>query len=110
LRRAYEIIRDEFQNGVNAETALQMTIKTINNSAEPDGIVPILLVFGAYPKMTKGSAPSPSIIQQAEAIRKTTKKIRRLHAKRQIQNALAMRNGPNTKATLNLPLQSNVRV
>jgi hypothetical protein len=60
--------------------------------------------------MTKGSAPSSSIIQRAEAIRKITKKIRRLHAKRQVQNALAIRNGPNIKAILNLPLQSDVRV
>jgi hypothetical protein len=39
-----------------------MAVKTINNSAGPDGIVPILLVFETYPKMTESSAPSPSII------------------------------------------------
>jgi hypothetical protein len=110
LRRAYEIIRDELQDGVNAETALQMAVKAVNDSAGPDGIVPTLLVFGAYPRMTEGSAPSPSVIQRAEAIRKATKEVRRLHAERQVQDALAMRNGPSTKATLNLPLQSDVRV
>jgi hypothetical protein len=87
-----------------------MTVKTVNNSAGSDGIVLILLVFGAYPRMTKGSAPLPSVIQRAEIIRKITKKIRRLHAERQIQDALTMRNGLNTKATLNLPLQSDMRV
>jgi hypothetical protein len=66
--------------------------------------MPILLVFGAYPKMTKDSIPLPSIIQRAEIIRKTTKEIRRLHTKRQVQNTLTIRNGPNIKATLNLPL------
>jgi hypothetical protein len=60
--------------------------------------------------MTEGSAPSPFIIQRAEAIRKATKEVRRLHAERQVQNALAIRNGPNTKAILNLPLQSDMRV
>jgi hypothetical protein len=87
-----------------------MAVKAVNDSAGPDGIVLILLVFGAYPRMTEGFALSLSVIQRAEAIRKATKKIRRLHAERQIQNVLAIRNGPSTKATLNLPLQSDVRV
>jgi hypothetical protein len=104
LRQAYEIIRDELQNGINTETALQMAVKAVNDSAGPDGIVLILLVFGAYPRMTKGSAPLPSVIQRAETIRKATKEVRRLYAERQVQDALAMRNGPNTKATLNLLL------
>jgi hypothetical protein len=62
LRRAYEIIRDELQNGINAKIALQMAVKTINNSAGPDGIVLTLLVFGTYPRITESSAPLPSII------------------------------------------------
>jgi hypothetical protein len=87
-----------------------MTVKAVNDSAGPDGIVPTLLVFGVYPKITKGSAPLPSIIQRAEAIRKAIKEVRRLHAERQVQDALAMRNGLSTKATLNLPFQSDMRV
>jgi hypothetical protein len=39
-----------------------MAVKAINNSAGPDGIVLILLVFGTYPRMTEGSASLPSII------------------------------------------------
>jgi hypothetical protein len=39
-----------------------MAVKIINNSAGSDGIMLILLVFGAYPKMTKGSAPLSSVI------------------------------------------------
>ena len=29
--------------------SLQMAIKAINDLAEPNGIIPTLLVFGAYP-------------------------------------------------------------
>jgi hypothetical protein len=87
-----------------------MTVKAINNSAGPDGIVLILLVFEAYPKITEDSALLPSIIQRAEIIRKVTKEIRRLHAKRQVQDALVIKNGPSIKATLNLSLQSDMRV
>jgi hypothetical protein len=62
LRRAYKIIRDEFQNGVNAEIALQITVKVINDLAGLNGIILTLLVFGTYPRMTESSALSPSII------------------------------------------------
>jgi hypothetical protein len=62
LRRVYKIIRDEIQNEVNFKTALQMAVKVINNLAGPDGIIPTLLVFKAYPKMTEDSAPSPSVV------------------------------------------------
>ena len=87
-----------------------MAVKAVNNSARPDGIVPILLIFGTYPKMAEDSIPSLSVTQRAEAIRKVIKKMRRLHAERQIKDALAMRNGPDTKAILNLLIQSDVRV
>jgi hypothetical protein len=50
LRRAYEIIQDELKNEqIDKEMMLQMAVKAINDSAGPDGIVPTLLVFGAYP-------------------------------------------------------------
>jgi hypothetical protein len=39
-----------------------MVVKAVNNSAGPDGIMSILLVFGAYPKMTEGSASLLSVI------------------------------------------------
>ena len=38
------------------------------------------------------------------------KEVRRFHAERQVQEALAARNGPRTTDTLDLPLQSIVRV
>ena len=60
--------------------------------------------------MTEESAPSPSIIQRAEAIHKAMKEIRQLNAARQVRDGLAMRNGPNTSSILNLPIQSDVRV
>jgi len=60
--------------------------------------------------MSASQAPSPSVIARAEAIRTAMKEVRQLHAKRQIRDALAMRNGPSTTETLELPLQSDVRV
>ena len=81
-----------------------MAVKAINDSAGPDGLVPTLLVFGAYPRMTNDSLPSLSITQRADTIRKASKEVRRLYATRQVNNALGIRNRPNTSNMLDLPL------
>jgi di/tripeptidase len=105
LRRAYEIMKEELKDEhIDKEIILQMAVKAVNDSAGPDGIVPTLLVFGSYPRMTEMDPPSPTIAKRAEAIRAATKEVRRLHAKRQVSDALAMRNGLNTMATGDLPL------
>jgi hypothetical protein len=111
LRRAYKILKAELKDEhINKEIILQMAVKAVNDSAGPDRIVLILLVFGLYPRMTEINAPSPIIVKRAEAIRAATKEVRRLHAKRQVNNALVMRNGLNTIVTVDLPLQSDVCV
>ena len=51
-----------------------------------------------------------SITKRTEAIRAATKEVRRLQAERQVKDALAIRNGPNTISTLSLPILSEVRV
>jgi hypothetical protein len=48
LRRAYQIIITKIPK-INKEIGLQMAFKVINDLASPGGLVPILLVFGAYP-------------------------------------------------------------
>ena len=48
LRRIYKIISLELED-ISKELTLQMAVKAINNSASPDRLVPILLVFSAYP-------------------------------------------------------------
>jgi hypothetical protein len=81
LYYVYEIIRYKPQNNTSAELALQITIKVINNLVGPDSIIPILLVFGAYPRMTNNSNLLFSIIKRTKTIRKTTKKIQRFYTK-----------------------------
>jgi hypothetical protein len=111
LRRAYKIIQDKLKDKqIDKEIMLQMAVKAINDSAGPDGIVPTLLVFGAYPRLTEMDPPSSLVTKRAEAICAATKKVRRLYTERRVKDALTMRNGPDTKKTLDLPLQSDVRV
>lgn len=59
-RRAYKILRDE-DPSLSPEAALQMAVKAVNDTAGPNGIVPTLLVFGTYPRLTEDSTPSPTI-------------------------------------------------
>ena len=68
LRRAYEIIRAETQRSNASEAAcLQMAVKAVNDTAGPNGLVPTLLVFGAYPRITKDSPPAPSQQERKKA-------------------------------------------
>jgi hypothetical protein len=55
LRRAYEIMDQELKR-TRKEVLLQMALKAINDSVGPNGLVPTLLVFGAYPRMSEYDA------------------------------------------------------
>lgn len=109
IRRAYEILREEDPTA-SRETSLQMAVKAVNDTAGPNGLVPTLLVFGAYPRITDASPPSPDITRRAAAITKAMSELRKMQAARQVTEALAARNGPTTSATAQLPLLSQVRV
>jgi hypothetical protein len=50
-------------------------MKTVNNLAGPDSIMPTLLVFKVYPCIIRDSLPLPFITKQAKAIYKAIKKV-----------------------------------
>jgi hypothetical protein len=89
---------------------LQMAVKAINNSAGPNSIVPILLVFSVYSRLTKIDPFSSLVTKRTKAICVITKEVCCLYAKRQVKDVLVIRNSPDTKNTLDLPLQLDVRV
>ena len=109
LRRVYRIITSEIPE-IDKEMALQMAFKAINDSAGPDGLVPTLLVFGAYPRMAESDAPSPTVTQRANAFKKAMGEVKKIRAERQVADALNTRNGPNTTAVHDLPLNAQVLV
>jgi hypothetical protein len=105
LHRVYKILKKELKNKhINKKMILQITVKAINNSAKPDRIVLTLLVFSSYLRITEINTLSPTIDKRAKAIRATTKEVRRLHTKQQVNNALTIHNRPNTIAIVDLPL------
>jgi hypothetical protein len=90
LRRIYRIITVELPN-IGKEMALQMTFKAINDTAGLDGLVPTLLVFGAYPRMVDSDKPNPTVQQRATALRKAMEEVRKVRAERQVADALNTR-------------------
>jgi hypothetical protein len=109
LRRAYKIIRSELKDSdTDEDSCLQMAVKAINDTARTDGLVPTLLVFGAYPRISATDAPTPTVLKRAEAIQKAMSQLRTLTARRKITDASNIRNGPKTTVIIDLPLTSEV--
>ena len=71
-------------------------MKAVKDIAGLDGLVPKLLVFRAYPRMTTESPSASSMVKRSEATQKATKALRKLIAERQAADALNARNKPAT--------------
>jgi hypothetical protein len=85
-----------------------MAIKAVNDTAGPDGLIPTLLVYRAYPRMSNLDPFTPSIIDWAAIIRKAIAEIVKLRAKQTVNSALYYRNRLNTTLIYDLPLNSEV--
>ena len=58
-----------------------MAVKAVNNTTGPNGLVPTLLVYRAYLRISNLDPSTPSIIERAAIIRKAIAKIVKLRAK-----------------------------
>jgi hypothetical protein len=68
LKRAYNILRAEMDERTGDDDVLQMAIKALNDTAGPNGLVPTLLVFGAYPRINSDSPPSPDVTPHVQTL------------------------------------------
>jgi hypothetical protein len=89
---------------------LQIAIKAVNNTAGPDGLIPTLLVFSTYSRITITNTFSLMVTKRGKAIIKAIKQIAELYAKRQVTDVLRQRNGPNISDTLNVLIDRDVLV
>jgi len=81
-----------------------MAVKAVNDTVGPDGLVPTLLVFGAYPHVFMESPPSPATVKRGEAIAKAMKALRKLAAERNVKTALGIRSILSVLDIITLPL------
>ena len=87
-----------------------MAFKAINDIVGLNSIILTLLVYGTYLQITKHDPPLLSVTQRALTIKKAMAKVQKLRAKRQVNNALNIRNSPNTLDIYELALNSDVLV
>jgi hypothetical protein len=78
LKRAFEVITANFSNIITPEHVLQIAVKAVNNTAGPNGLIPIFLVFGTFPRISHELPPLPSIAARGEAMRKAMAEIHKL--------------------------------
>lgn len=110
LRRALNIIHMESPD-IGFECALQMAVKAINDSVGPDGLVPMLLVFGALPRLRLPTDhPMPSTFKRAVALGKATSTMSKHFASRQVRDALNTRNGPDVTDIQSTPIGAPILV
>ena len=95
LRRAYDILRSELSYS-SPELCLSLTVKAINDTADLNSLILTLLIFETYPRISTASLLSPSIIIRAAAVRKVMKELNDIRVKRQIHDALLIRNKSDT--------------
>lgn len=76
LPQIYSIINNKIL-GIKLELALYMSFKTINDLVGPNKLVPTLLVFGIYLRMTELNVLSPLIIQRGIAMKKAIDEIQK---------------------------------
>ena len=109
LKQVYLIVTSKIPN-IKPNLALQIFFKAINNLVDPNRLVLTLLVFGAYPQMTKLDASSPSINKYTMAMKKAIDEVQKCTASRQVNNALNTYNGLFIASVHDLPINSLVLV
>ena len=58
-----------------------MAFKAINNFIGPNGFIPTLLVFGAYPRIVKSDVPNFTVVKRAVTLKKAMEEVKKLKAK-----------------------------
>lgn len=110
IRRAFSVIRKE-SAGLDEEFALQMVVKSINDSVGPNGLVPTLLIYGALPRLgLPHDANKPSIFARAVSLCKATLKMTKFFSRRQVRDAIHTPNSPDLTTAHSMHIGSHALV
>lgn len=76
----HHILKHEDKD-IDDESALQMTVKAVNDSFYPEGLVPTLLLYGTLPSTgLADDKPAVLIYRSAAAINQTSREVFKLFA------------------------------
>ena len=95
LKRTYKMIMKDLTNvdaKISKKIKLQMTVKTINDIADANGLVLTFLVFDAYSRMHHLNLSAPNIVQRVVAINKAMDEMRKMMTEKQIRDVLNTKN------------------
>ena len=96
LRAAFQKIRQTLsKRDADDSECLQMAVYSTNSTIGPEGLCPMLLVFGAIPRPAR-MTPSPSQLDRQKAIEEAKKEVEQEQSRRRI--AFALRHPSNAKA------------
>ena len=87
-----------------------MTIKTLNDIADPNGLVFTLLIFETYSRMHHLDPSASNIIQRVAAISKAMNEMRKIMTEKQIRDALNTRNDSIVNHFHDLSINSEILV
>lgn len=93
LRGIYEKIRKEMARDHTDVECLKMAVFSINATVGPEGLCPMLLVFGVIPRPAR-STPSATQMARAEMIDRAMDEVTKLHAKMRLAFGLKHTAGP----------------
>jgi hypothetical protein len=82
----------------------------VNDIVGLDGLIPILLVYSAYPCISREDKPTLLNTEQARVIERVIDDVRRLNAKITITKAMRTTRGLDMAAVLGLLLNTKVLV
>ena len=87
-----------------------MIVKIVNDTVEYNGLVFTLLVFGIYSRIINDDVLSLFIIERVKIIKITMNEIIKLHVKKQINDVLHQRNGPQIMKIYNISIDSQILI
>src|SRR6266536_5224967 len=87
VRRVYKLFLKSFPE-ISKEERLALSVKCVNDIAGPDGLVPTLLVFGAYLRILSSKGPLASTSERAKAIKKGIDEVRKYYTVHKVREAL----------------------
>ena len=93
LRRAYNTLRDTLDKTISNNDCLLMATFAVNSVTGPEGLCPMLLVYGAIPRPARMSI-APTQYKRAEAIDEAMNAVIKEQALRKIKFGLSKGGGP----------------
>lgn len=93
LKAAFNKIRDDMQGEATDSECMKMSLFAVNATVGPEGLFPILLVFGVIP-FPEGSIPSATQLQRASSLDAAMPEVEKEQARRLISFGLRHTGGP----------------